>query len=253
MKLNNYIVASLLSHILLFGVLIVFHPEMTTEASSPIFDVDIVGSIGEKGAVPKIIKVPARPSPSVSKKSEEKEPSPKTMFGEGTESEPAESSKEETANGTSFTDKEGVLPDGAKGLPLKPKSFLFDKETIEKHAQKGATKEKDLTFDVPEFHYRGYMRKLKEKIETIWNYPKEATRRGISGDLYIRFSIKRDGSLGDVDLIRTSGYKDLDKAAMRALRDAEPYWPLPNDWKGDELSITGHFIYLVSTGKVWKL
>lgn len=245
MKLNNYIVASLLSHILLFGVLIVFHPEMTTEASSPIFDVEIVGSIGEEGAVPKIIKIPARPGPPVSKKSEEKELLPETMFGGGTESEPAESSKEETANGTSFTDKKGILPEGAKGLPLKPESFLFDKETIEKYAQRGTAKEKDLTFDVPEFHYRGYMRKLKEKIESIWNYPKGAARRGISGDLYIRFSIKRNGSLGVVELIRTSGYKDLDKAAMRALRDAEPYWPLPDDWKGNELSITGHFIYLI--------
>ncbi len=266
MRLNNYIVTSLLSHILLLGILVVFHPEMNTGASAPIFDVDIVGSI------------PPTPSPSVSKESEEKGLSPETMFGQGTESEPADTGKEKMANAplekatdkvgskdinadgglmppsehpgkenslTGFTDKEGVLPEGAKGLPLEPKSFLFDKETIEKYAQKGTTKEKGLTFDVPEFHHRGYMRMLKDKIESIWKYPKWAARRGISGDLYIKFSIKRNGSLGEVELIRTSGYKYLDEAAIKALKDGEPYWPLPDDWEGDELSITGHFIYLI--------
>jgi len=92
---------------------------------------------------------------------------------------------------------------------------------------------------------------LKDRIESIWKYPKEAARRGISGDLYIEFSIKRDGSLGEVRLIRTSGYKDLDKAAMKALKDGEPYWPLPDNWKGDDLSITGHFIYI--TGKFYVM
>jgi protein TonB len=245
LRLNNYIVTSLLFHILLLGILVVFHPEMNTEASAPIFDVDIVGSIGEEGKVPKTIKIPVRPSPSVSKESEGRELSPETMFGQGTESEPAESSKEETADGEPFTDKESILPEGTKGLPSEPKSFLFDKETIEKYARKDTTKGKDLTFDVPEFHHRGYMRMLKDKIESIWKYPKWATRRGISGDLYIRFSIKKDGSLGEVELIRTSGYKELDEAAMKALKDGEPYWPLPDDWEGDELSITGHFIYLI--------
>ncbi len=86
---------------------------------------------------------------------------------------------------------------------------------------------------------------LKEKIESIWQYPIEAARRGIYGDLRIRFSITRNGKLGYVRLIRTSGYKELDEAAMKALKDAEPYWPLPEDWQGDSLTITGHFIYSI--------
>jgi protein TonB len=44
-------------------------------------------------------------------------------------------------------------------------------------------------------------------------------------------------------LVRTSGYKDLDDAAIKALRDAEPYWPLPDDIREQSLTITGHFIY----------
>jgi len=128
-----------------------------------------------------------------------------------------------------------------------PHSFLFDRETIEKFARRDSFQGKSLSFNMSGFKHRGYMRLLKEKIESIWQYPEKAIRRGISGDLYIRFSIKRDGRLGEVKLIRTSGYRSLDEAALRALRDAEPFWPLPEDWKKDELIINGHFIYIMGS------
>jgi len=128
--------------------------------------------------------------------------------------------------------------------PAKPFD-KFDKDVIGKLAQKEKEKKPDssITFSTKEYQYQGYMQRLKEKIEGIWKYPTDAAQRGIYGDLYIRFTIKKDGRLGAVDLIRTSGYKSLDDAALRALRDAEPYWPLPDEWGRDGLTITGHFVY----------
>ena len=123
-------------------------------------------------------------------------------------------------------------------------SFLFDKEVIAKYANKGPRPEKGLTFDTSEFKHRGYMRMLKEKIEGIWEYPKEAVRKKMSGDLYIMFTIKRNGKLGKVEVVRTSGHRSLDRAAIRALKKAAPFWPLPDDWPEDLLEIKGHFIYL---------
>ncbi len=122
---------------------------------------------------------------------------------------------------------------------------LFDRELIKEQVKKEAEKEKppEVTFDTKEFRYQGYMNRLKEKIESIWMYPASAAERGIYGDLYIRFSIKKDGSLGRVDLVRTSGYRELDDAAMKALYNAAPYWPLPPEWGLDEFIIEGHFIY----------
>lgn len=67
--------------------------------------------------------------------------------------------------------------------------------------------------------------------------------RGIYGDLYIKFTIDKKGKLISLELLRTSGYKMLDDAAIKALKDAEPFWPLPDDWQKDSLTITGHFIY----------
>ena len=140
-------------------------------------------------------------------------------------------------NGT-LSDKPGYL-DRAK---------LFDPGVIGESARKeeaGAQKKKDdsITFDTSDYRYAGYMRKLKEKIESIWVYPPEAQARGLYGDLKIRFTIKKDGKLGAVELERTSGYKMLDDAAIKALKDGEPYWPIPEEWGMDSYTILGHFVY----------
>ncbi|MCX8031379.1 MAG: TonB C-terminal domain-containing protein [Thermodesulfovibrionales bacterium] len=125
------------------------------------------------------------------------------------------------------------------------KDNIFDKDIIGKLAMRDKENKPDssITFSTKEYQYQGYMQRLKEKIEGIWKYPRDAAEKGIYGDLYIRFTIKKNGKLGSVELIRTSGYKSLDDAAMKALRDAEPYWPLPDEWGKDGLTITGHFIY----------
>lgn len=133
-----------------------------------------------------------------------------------------------------------------KQSPWLPKERLFDKEILDRLARKDKEDlkpDKGITFDTNELKYYSYMQRLKEKIEGIWRYPPEAAEKGIYGDLYIRFTIKRDGRLGNIELLRTSGYRNLDEAAMKALRDAEPFWPLPDEWKKEDLIITGHFIY----------
>lgn len=130
--------------------------------------------------------------------------------------------------------------------PHLPREGLFDRDVVEMLAKKEMDKinqDKEITFDTNELRYHSYMLRLKEKIEGIWRYPPEAAEKGIYGDLYIRFTIKKDGRLGNMELLRTSGYRNLDEAAMRALKDAEPFWPLPQEWEKDELVITGHFIY----------
>ncbi|MBI5213722.1 MAG: energy transducer TonB [Nitrospirae bacterium] len=143
-----------------------------------------------------------------------------------------------------FRGHESTSP--APSKPLKEK--LFDKDIIGKLAQKekeGKKPDSAITFDTKEFQYYGYLQRLKEKIEHIWKYPSEAAERGLYGDLYIRFTIKKDGKLGAVELVRTSGHKSLDDAAIKALKDAEPYWPIPDELEKDGFTITGHFVYSI--------
>jgi protein TonB len=154
-------------------------------------------------------------------------------------------------------DKDATANKSGQDLPLKPgttqqfgagsvREKLFDRDVIGKLAQKGganAKSEGNVTFDTGEFRYYGYLQRLREKIEGVWRYPPDAAARGVYGDLYVRFTIRKDGRLGAVELVRTSGHRSLDDAAIRALREAEPFWPLPEEWNKDGLTITGRFVY----------
>jgi protein TonB len=131
---------------------------------------------------------------------------------------------------------------------------LFDRNIISDLAKRGIEGEmgeekgksnKTLTFDTKGYQFLIYNKRLKERIESIWVYPPDASAKRIYGDLFIRFTIKKDGRLGAVELLRTSGYKSLDDAAMKALRDGEPFWPLPDEWGMEAYTIDGHFIYTI--------
>lgn len=161
--------------------------------------------------------------------------------------------------GIDSADKDAPVDKSGQGLLLKPgaetgqqprpgslREKLFDRDVIGKLAQKGeanAKSESNVTFDAGAFKYYGYLQRLREKIEGVWRYPPDAAARGIYGDLLVRFTIRKDGRLGAVELVRTSGHRSLDDAAIRALREAEPFWPLPTEWNKDGLTITGRFIY----------
>lgn len=125
---------------------------------------------------------------------------------------------------------------------------IFDRDVIAKLSKKTEKPQEfpisqGLTFSAKEFNDWGYLERLKEKIERVWHYPPQAAMRGIYGDLYIRFTIDKKGKLLSMELLRTSGYRMLDDAAMQALKDAQPFWPLPDEWQQDSLTVTGHFIY----------
>lgn len=159
------------------------------------------------------------------------------------------------AKGSSVPDTGGapsIVPDSKRGAekatpPITLREKLFDREIIGDLAKREdeTKKDKAITFDTKEFRHHTYMARLKDKIEGIWIYPADAAMRGIHGDLKIRFTIKKDGMLGDVELVRTSGHRSLDDAAIRALKDAEPFWPLPDEWNKDAIIIDGYFIYSI--------
>lgn len=135
---------------------------------------------------------------------------------------------------------------GGKGLSSRQRLFAAEREAADVVAKKEEPgKDSGITFDTKELRYHGYMSKLQSRIEGIWKYPHEAASKGIYGDLRIKFTIKKDGMLGNVELGRTSGHRSLDEAAIKALKDAEPFWPLPEEWGREGITIDGHFIYTI--------
>lgn len=94
--------------------------------------------------------------------------------------------------------------------------------------------------------YASYLLHVKNKIENVWEYPYRARRQGLSGLLVIKFSINKNGSIHSITILRSSGKKILDRAAVKAIRDAARYNPFPHYWTINRLNIIGTFIYRLS-------
>ena len=100
-----------------------------------------------------------------------------------------------------------------------------------------------ISLDTRETKYASYFARIKRQIELSWDYPNEAQRKGITGQLTLRFQMARDGNRTNVRLINGSGYNVLDEAALQAVKSAAPYYPFPVTIDRETLAIMANFIY----------
>lgn len=108
-------------------------------------------------------------------------------------------------------------------------------------------KRKYISANTKEYAYASYMAAWVARIERIGNlnYPDEARRQELYGQLVLTVGLNRDGSVKSIDVIQPSGHRILDDAAIRIVRLAAPFNALPT--KGDavdELYITRTWQFL---------
>ncbi|CAK0780541.1 periplasmic protein TonB [Gammaproteobacteria bacterium] len=89
-----------------------------------------------------------------------------------------------------------------------------------------------------DYRFATYLEAWRHKVERIGhlNFPTEARRAKLAGDLVLQVSVRADGQLEGVHLLRSSGYMALDEAAQRIIRLAAPFAPFPPDI-GAELDV----------------
>ncbi|MCB1569029.1 MAG: energy transducer TonB [Xanthomonadales bacterium] len=121
--------------------------------------------------------------------------------------------------------------------------------SVERREQQYAKrpKRKFVSANTKEYAYAAYLRAWQARVERIGNlnYPDEARRRGLVGQLVMTVAIRRDGSVEGITLVQPSGIAVLDEAAQRTVRLAEPFGPLPDTGDGtDILHITRTWHYL---------
>jgi len=82
-----------------------------------------------------------------------------------------------------------------------------------------------------EYRFASYMEAWRAKVERIGNlnYPDEARRNKLSGDLILDVALKPDGSLDEITIMNPSGHKVLDDAAIRIVRLGAPYARFPDN------------------------
>ena len=107
-------------------------------------------------------------------------------------------------------------------------------------------KRKWITAKTREYKYASYMEAWRSKVERVGNlnYPDEARRRKLSGDLLLDVAVKPDGSVGQISLRRSSGHRVLDDAAVRIVMLAAPFDPFPENIRED--------IDILHIGRTWQ-
>jgi protein TonB len=103
-----------------------------------------------------------------------------------------------------------------------------------------------LDLDTKEYRYMGYFSSMRKSIELVWVYPAEASRRGIQGTVTVEFTIEKSGASKSIKVLRSSGSESLDNAIVQAIRDAQPFSPLPEGFGKEKLTITGNFNYVLT-------
>jgi periplasmic protein TonB len=91
--------------------------------------------------------------------------------------------------------------------------------------------------------YVTYFNKIKQLIESQWEYPELALRYGLQGRLSLEFMIGSNGELEQLRLIRSSGSQVLDEEALRAIKASAPYPPIPPWIKPNPLLISATMEY----------
>ncbi len=146
------------------------------------------------------------------------------------------------------TPNEAVLPPGREKIERDMAMARLAAEIhlrSEQYAKR--PKRKFVSASTKQYEYATYLRNWVDRVERVGNlnYPDEARRRRIGGLLVISVAIKRDGSIERADVIQSSHIPMLDAAALRIVRLAEPFAPLPKTQENpDVLHVTRTWQFL---------
>ena len=192
-------------------------------------------------------------SKSGSSQAQEKKIAPKKQFKKQSRLKPRKQPLPESAIGTFRS----ITPD--KMQKTKPSSAQrsgagstlamldgFDAEqfaSLDTDSLEDSDDDELVSLDTTEVKYASYFARIKHQIERVWIYPSDAAQRGISGDLSLKFRISKDGNLMGVHLIDKSGYEILDVAALKAVKEAAPFYPFPKNIQREKISILANFVY----------
>jgi periplasmic protein TonB len=98
-------------------------------------------------------------------------------------------------------------------------------------AQTDEPREAFIAVDTREALFAPYIASWRDRIERMGNlhYPDEARREGLEGSVVLEVAINSNGTIRDLDILRPSSHRMLDRATLRILRLASPFEPFNDD------------------------
>lgn len=94
-----------------------------------------------------------------------------------------------------------------------------------------------LSLDVSDFPFTYYLRQIQQKVSEKWVHPARTAERGLR--VLVLFEISRDGQIATPEVEKSSGNILYDQSALRAVMEAAPFPPLPQEFQAQSLRV--HF------------
>lgn len=116
-----------------------------------------------------------------------------------------------------------------------------------KEAYAKRPKSKYISASTKSFEFADYMQTWVKKIERVsnLNYPDEARKRGFVGTLIMTVGINSEGTIKEIKIIKSSGFKSIDDAAEHLVQLSGPFESIPkNKSQIDILYITRTWQFL---------
>jgi len=96
-----------------------------------------------------------------------------------------------------------------------------------------------MTVDASDFPYAWYLRQVLQKVQGQWQRQNQLNEPGQKPLVFVE--IQRDGSIRTPKIEQSSGNALYDQAALRAIVEASPFPPLPQEWPRSSLRVVFRF------------
>jgi hypothetical protein len=129
----------------------------------------------------------------------------------------------------------------------------MDEPTAEEGAERGETPHRpegfeadlvgDFALSTYEWEWAPYWLAFKRKLNRMWFAPPAYFMGLIHGHTILKFTVHRDGTMTNLQILRHVGHESLEQSSFGAIEAVFPFLPLPEDFPDETLEVTVKLIY----------
>ncbi len=128
------------------------------------------------------------------------------------------------------------------GKSIKPQDSQDKLETLEEQSpddeQSYEASKKRIDIDPVQLAVNQFMGDLYRALTAAQFYPEEAKEQELEGRVIVRFTVKSNGQVENLEIIQSSGHDVLDKAALETINKASPFAALPDQLNRKKLTFS---------------
>ena len=109
-----------------------------------------------------------------------------------------------------------------------------------------------IPLDTKNLRYFSYFARVQRSIDQSYYYPREGASELQNGVVSISFEINRDGNLGKLKVIGSSGKEILDEAAVTIIQNAAPFSKIPSRINHAPLKVVTNLLFIPSQEAVLR-